>query len=560
MTEQSEQWEHRTAHDTVRASEAHLAANITDSERAEKALRIVEKRTRGQKEAFQAAINGAALKDSLGILARIVTEEMGGEARTAFYIADPDGTRLHPIQGAGNMPESYTEQVDGFVIGEDSLACGLATATGRPVLTRDVFEEPLWGPWTHLARKYAFRGCWSFPIETRDGRPVGTFALYFTTAREVGPQDLALADVITQAAAIIMSRHVEARERARAEEALRASEQRFRGLVEGFAQAVWETDAAGVVTTDSPSWRAYTGQTLDQWLGYGWVNAIHPDDRERAERQWREAVAARRNVDAEFRVRHAGSNIYRWTNVRAVPLIGADGEVEKWVGMNIDIERRKRAEEHEANLSAELRHRVRNIIAIISTITARTAQSTQTVEEYADVLSGRLMALARTQALLTRAANRAVDVATIVRDEISAHGQSDGEYAINGPEVSIAPKAAEVVRLAIHELATNALKYGALSQPGGRVSVSWRVMPRDGERWLIFQWSENPAHPMKQVEPVRRGFGTELIERRIPYELHGAGQLTIDARGAQCAIEFPLRPGASVLETDAPAATEETHR
>ena len=78
----------------------------------------------------------APLEDSLAILAGIVTEETAGEARTAFYIADPDVTCLHPIRGAGDMPESYLKQVEGFVIGKDSLACGLATATGRPVLTR----------------------------------------------------------------------------------------------------------------------------------------------------------------------------------------------------------------------------------------------------------------------------------------------------------------------------------------------------------------------------------------------------------------------------------------
>ena len=114
--------------------------------RAEEALWTNEKRMRGQKEAFQAAIHGATLEDSLGILARIVTEETAGEARIAFYIADPDLTCLNPIRGAGDMPESYMKQVEGFVIGMDSLACGLATATGRPVLTRDVFEEPLWKP------------------------------------------------------------------------------------------------------------------------------------------------------------------------------------------------------------------------------------------------------------------------------------------------------------------------------------------------------------------------------------------------------------------------------
>lgn len=92
-------------------------------------------------------------------------------------------------------------------------------------------------------------------------------------------------------------------EKARLEAVARESDTRHRLLLGTWAQAVWETDAAGVVTADSPSWRAYTGQTVDGWLGYGWLDAIHPDDRAYAERQWREAMAARSLVNAEFRLR-----------------------------------------------------------------------------------------------------------------------------------------------------------------------------------------------------------------------------------------------------------------
>lgn len=125
------------------------------------------------------------------------------------------------------------------------------------------------------------------------------------------------------------------------EEAAAESEAQQRLLV--GAQVMWETDADGHVVADSPSWRAYTGQTVDEWLGYGWLNAIHPDDRVYAERQWREAMAARRLVNAEFRLRAPGGG-WRWTNLRAVPGLDANGDVDKWVGMNIDIDARKRAE------------------------------------------------------------------------------------------------------------------------------------------------------------------------------------------------------------------------
>ncbi len=131
---------------------------------------------------------------------------------------------------------------------------------------------------------------------------------------------------------------------------LRESEARSRHLLEGVAQAFWETDGAGAMVTDSPSWRAYTGQTVEEWLGDGWLNAVHPEDRALAERQWHDSVATRRTVNAEFRLRHHGKG-WRWTNVRAVPLVGADGQVRKWVGMNIDIDARRTAEEALASQS-----------------------------------------------------------------------------------------------------------------------------------------------------------------------------------------------------------------
>lgn len=139
------------------------------------------------------------------------------------------------------------------------------------------------------------------------------------------------------------------------DERLGESEARHRLLIESWAQAVWETDAHGVVTADSPSWRDYTGQTLEEWRGYGWLDAIHPADRAYAERQWREAVATQGLVNAEFRLR-APDGGWRWTNVRAAPVCDVAGRVEKWVGMNIDIDARKRTEaalrESEGRLTA----------------------------------------------------------------------------------------------------------------------------------------------------------------------------------------------------------------
>jgi len=129
----------------------------------------------------------------------------------------------------------------------------------------------------------------------------------------------------------------------RAEAALQASEERFQALVKGFAQAVWEADADGVVRTDSPSWRRLTGQSASECLGYGWLNAIHPDDRHFILRHWHEATAQESLVNAEYRIRMADGG-WRWTNVRAAPLRNPDGSVARWIGMNIDVDARRQAE------------------------------------------------------------------------------------------------------------------------------------------------------------------------------------------------------------------------
>ena len=136
---------------------------------------------------------------------------------------------------------------------------------------------------------------------------------------------------------------IETTEKQRTQLALRRSEERFRALVEPFAQAVWEADAGGRIVEDSPSWRAYTGQTLEEWLGEGWAQAVHPEEREDVLRQWREAVRTGSPVNAEFRLRSPGG--WRWTNSRAAPLRDADGSVRRWVGMNVDVTDRRQTEE-----------------------------------------------------------------------------------------------------------------------------------------------------------------------------------------------------------------------
>ena len=185
--------------------------DITARKQAEDVLRRNEAWLSAQTEAFQEAMNGAPLAASLGILIRAAIEQAGDQRRCAFYIADDKGG-LHHVVG---MPHSYASAVDGFAIGPELLACRLAVGTGRPVITPDVREEPRWKPWLSLAEEYDYRGCWSFPVEAAAGKVVGSFAMYFREPRDATPRDRELAESLTHAAAIIISRHQEAEDRAR---------------------------------------------------------------------------------------------------------------------------------------------------------------------------------------------------------------------------------------------------------------------------------------------------------------------------------------------------------
>jgi PAS domain S-box-containing protein len=341
-------------------------------------------------------------------------------------------------------------------------------------------------------------------------------------------------------------------ERCTMDQALRESETRFRQFGEASSDILWIRDAETLEFEYlSPAFETIYGQKREYVLGGDnvcrWADLILPEDRERTIGAIK-SVRDGDRVTHEFRVVHAASQEIRWVRNTDFPLLDEAGRVQRIAGLTRDVTEQKRAEERQRLLLGELQHRVRNILAMIRSIASRTAHTSSSVRHYAANLAGRIGSLARTQALLTRSPGAGVDLRQLLRDELQAQSARQEQFALSGTQIQLAPKAAEVLTLAIHELATNATKYGALAKPAARIDVTWNVEEQNDESWLRLVWREKGLE--LDTQPTREGFGSELIKRRVPYELGGEGTLVLHRHGLECIIAFPLVQGESILQTD----------
>ena len=328
--------------------------------------------------------------------------------------------------------------------------------------------------------------------------------------------------------------------------ALTASEGRLRRLVEGMPQLVWRAGSAGAWTWASPQWTAYTGQTEAESLGAGWRVALHPGDRDGAEAAWL-AAADRDQLVMETRLRRASDGAYRWFQTRAVPVRNGDGEVTEWLGTSTDIDDLRRLQQSQEVLVAELQHRTRNLIAVIRGIADDTMEQTGPAPAFQAAFSDRLTALSRVQGLLSRAEVEPITLAAVVRLELDALGAvtADPRITVAGPDVWLRNATVQTLALALHELATNARKYGALSREAGRLAVTWSERAEGGERRLLLDWTEtglDRAIARPEQGAIDGGYGRELIEQALPHALGARTSYVLTATGVHCTIDLPSRP------------------
>lgn len=334
-------------------------------------------------------------------------------------------------------------------------------------------------------------------------------------------------------------------ERRRGELALRESEMRQRALIEGLPQLVWRAVEVGQWTWASPQWTAYTGQSAADSLGWGWLEPLHPEDRETARDAWVRA-ADEGAFSVEYRICHAPEQRYRWFQTRATPVRDEAGRIAEWLGTSTDVDDLRAMQERQHIMVAELQHRTRNLIAVVRSIARQTMDASHGLESFRDAFNERMAALARVQGLLSRADDEPITIGALLRTELDALGAADAADRINlsGPDVVLRNSVVQTLALAFHELATNARKYGALVTAAGRLDVTWDVRADARERRrLTLTWTESGVDMQREKQsPVSQsgGYGRELIERALPYALGAQTSYELGETSVRCTIDLPL--------------------
>ncbi len=329
----------------------------------------------------------------------------------------------------------------------------------------------------------------------------------------------------------------------RFEARVRESDLRMRALVEGIPQLVWSAFNAGLWTWSSPQWNAFTGLTAEASEGLGWLDAVHPDDHEAVMAVWREAEENAR-FEAEYRVFSKTQNAYRWMQARGAPMRDDTGKIIEWLGTCTDIDELRRMQDQQSVMVAELQHRTRNLLAVVQSIAHQTMKSSDTPEEFKQHFGDRLTALSRVQGLLSRSDREPITLNALITMEFEAVcGQAfQHQITVAGPEVALRKTTVQTLALAIHELATNARKHGALSSGEGSLSVSWGLRQcGDGERRLTLDWVERRADAARpETPPAKKGYGQQLITQALPYSLGAETRLEFGKEGVRCSIDLPL--------------------
>ena len=327
------------------------------------------------------------------------------------------------------------------------------------------------------------------------------------------------------------------REQIELQSGLREKIDQFTALANNIPQLAWLADKDGWIYWFNQRWYDFTGTDLEEMQGWGWQKVHHPDHVERVTTRIQEAWDSGEPWDDTFPLRRADGE-FRWFLSRANPLRDDEGNVVLWCGTNTDITDQLEAQNHIKLLMREVNHRSRNMLATIRAILRRSSGLPK--DELIRSLDRRINALASNQEILDGGDWSGARVADIVEAQLRHLGENMRQriHITKPSPVIVRTEVAEAIGLAIHELATNAEKYGALSNDRGRVHIEWEVAGEPAED-PVFRMSWNEIGGPLVSEPSRTGFGSLLIVRNVEQVLGAEVALNFAADGLNWQVEAP---------------------
>jgi PAS domain S-box-containing protein len=379
-------------------------------------------------------------------------------------------------------------------------------------------------------KKEGIRALAFIPLMARGGC-VGKFMTYYEAPRPFTPHEIDIAVTIARQVGFCIERLLNDRE-------LRDSEERFRLMCEHAPVMIWMSDVTGKCLHLNKMLRDFWGVAEDELDTFDWGTTMHPDDIAGVAETVLKAMTERTPFMVKARYRDQ-SGRYRVLQTDGRPRL-TDGRFVGMIGVNTDVTEReeadaarRQAEQHRELLIAELNHRVKNTLSVVQAIAHQTFQGT--AEDACLAFNQRLVALARSHDLLTHANWSNITLESLATSALQLNESSGARVKLNGPPVLLKARQAVAFGMAFHELFTNALKYGALSNAEGGVSVQWTV---NGAAELQLSWREHDGPPVSP--PKRRGFGSLLLERILHGDLSADVTLDYQPSGLVCTISAPL--------------------
>ena len=425
-----------------------------------------------------------------------------------------------------------------FVLAEFDPVLVEEFLAGRTIVVEDIEHNPRLGEAGRARLRAAQIAAFVGIAFLKEGRRGAVFGVQSAVPRLWTASEVELVRDVAQ-------RTFAAVEHARAEAALRESEERFRRFAEASADVLWIRDAESLqLEYWSPIFARGFGEKLDELLAgdhlKGWLEIIVPEDRERVLNAIARVQSGER-VTCEYRLKQPCDGELLWIRSTIFPLLDGAGRVQRIGGICRDTTGEKATAERMEVMVAELQHRTRNLMAVVQSIIAQTLAASEDLNAFKARIEARLVALSRVQSLLSRSEQEPITIGALVRLELDAVGRHrlPDRVEVSGPEVRIRNSIVQILALALHELATNACKYGALSTDEGRLRIGWQVEQSRGDTRLLLRWIEQHAVCVA-VERDRRGFGRELIERALPYSLNAETCYELDEVGLRCTIALPL--------------------